>query len=175
VFEDESGFSLVSPLKCTWAPSGSTPVVRTLITHHKRVNAIGALCVSPLGRHMRLVFSLQRKNVNGKQIIIFLRKLLKRIQGQILLVWDNHPIHSRRKIVQSFIHNHPRLHIECFPKYAPEINPAEGIWMQAKEQTAGTAPYNVDELHKNVYRAVRRTAKSQRLMRACIGASAIRL
>lgn len=164
----------MSPLKYTWAPLGQTPVVRTLITHHKRVNAIGAVCVSPKGRRLRLVLSLQRRNVTGIQIIAFLHKLLDRVQGTIVLVWDNHPIH-RRKIVKAFIESQKRLHIESFPSYAPELNPAEGIWTQATEQTAGTAPRDVTQLHTNVYRALQRTAKSQKLMRACIAASAIKL
>lgn len=140
-FEDESGFSLVSPLKRTWSPRGHTPVVRTLISHHKRVNAIGALLITPGGRRIRLVSQLHRKNVTGKQIVVFLTKLLRSVAGQIVLVWDNHPIHLRN-IVKQFIANHDRLHVFAFPAYAPELNPAEGIWTQAKEFTAGTAPHH---------------------------------
>ena len=165
-FEDESGFSLVSPLKGTWAPRGQTPVIRSQISHHKRVNAIGALLVTPGGRCLRLFSQLLRKNVDGKHVLAFLKKLLRAIKGPIVWVWDNHPIHGR-KLVKAFIAQHPRLHVYHFPSYAPELNPAEGVWAQAKEYTAGSAPHHIRELHRNVYAAVKRTANSPRRLRAC--------
>jgi putative transposase len=165
-FEDESGFSLVSALKHTWAPQGQTPVIRTQISHHQRVNALGALLVTPGGRCLRLLSRLQRKNINGKHVVAFLKKLLGAIKGQIALVWDNHPIHVR-KLVKAFITQHPRLHVFYFPAYAPELNPVEGVWTQAKEATAGSAPHHVQELHRNVYAVLKHIANSPRRLRAC--------
>jgi hypothetical protein len=43
--KDESGFSLVSPLKRTWSPRGQTPVTRTSLNHHQRLNLFGAVLV----------------------------------------------------------------------------------------------------------------------------------
>lgn len=149
-------------------------MVRTQISHHKRVNAIGTLLISPGGRHYRLISQLHRKNISGVQIVRFLAKLLKRVPGSIVLVWDNHPIH-KRKIVQQFIKKHDRLYVSSLPAYAPELNPSEGIWTQSKEYTAGTMPHHIDQLHRNVYAAVKRTANSQALMRACVLASGLRL
>lgn len=71
------------------------------------------------------------------------------MRSQIVMLWDNHPIHQR-KTVTEFITKHPRLHVYNFPAYAPEVNPTEGVWAQSKESTAGTAPRNLDELHRNV-------------------------
>ncbi len=166
MFEDESGFSLVSPLKGTWAPRGQTPVIRTQISHHQRINALGVLLVSPGGRCLRLFSRLQRKNINGKHVVAFLKKLLRTIKGSIVLVWDNHPIHVR-KLVKAFIAQQPRLHVFYFPSYAPELNPVEGVWTQAKEATAGSAPHHLQELHRNVYAAIQHIANSPRLLRAC--------
>lgn len=166
VLEDESGFSLVSPLKGTWAPRGQTPVIRTQISHHQRINAVGALLVSPGGQCLRLFSRLQRKNINGKHVVAILKKLLRTIKGPIVLVWDNHPIHVR-KLVKAFIAQQPRLHVFYFPSYAPELNPVEGVWTQAKEATAGSAPYHLQELHRNVYTAIKHIANSPRLLRAC--------
>jgi putative transposase len=166
IFEDESGFSLVSPLKCSWAPRGQTPVIRTQISHHKRVNAIGALLVTPGGRRLGLFSRLRCGTINGQKILAFLKQLLRRVRGEIVLVWDNHPIHTRR-LVKAFIAGQPRLHVFHFPSYAPELNPVEGLWTQAKEATAGTAPHHIQEVHRKVYKDLKRTANSQRLLRAC--------
>lgn len=166
MFEDESGFSLVSALKCTWAPRGQTPVLQTQISHHKRVNALGALLVTPGGRRLRMLSRLRCSTFNGKHILEFLQKLLRALPGQIVLVWDNHPIHTRR-LVKAFVARHPRLHVFHFPAYAPELNPVEGVWTQAKESTAGSAPHHIQELHRKVYRVLKRTANSQRHLHAC--------
>jgi len=166
VFEDESGFSLVSALKCTWAPRGQTPVIRTEISHHQRVNALGALLVTPGGRRLRMLSHLRCRTLNGQHILGFLKKLLRTVPGQIVLVWDNHPIHTRR-LVKAFLARQPRLHVFHFPPYAPELNPVEGIWTQAKESTAGSAPHHLQELHRRVYHALKHTANSQRCLQAC--------
>jgi transposase len=156
----------VSPLKSTWAPCGETPVIRTQISHHKRVNALGAVLVTPQGRRMRLFTQLRCSTVNGRTILAFLKQLLRRVPGEIVLIWDNHPIH-RRRLVQDLIAGQSRLHVFQLPSYAPELNPVEGLWTQAKEATAGSAPHHIQELHRQVYQVIKRIANSQRLLWAC--------
>jgi hypothetical protein len=45
ILADDGGFSLVSPLKHSWAPKGHTPRLRTSLSHHTRLYMIGALLV----------------------------------------------------------------------------------------------------------------------------------
>lgn len=137
------------------------------------MNVIGALCVTADGRRVRLRTRLHRRNVTGEEVIAFLRHLLGQTRGSLLLVWDNAPIHERRKVRQ-FIGAQPRLHVENFPRYAPELNPVEFVWTQVVEYTAGTAPASVGELRGNVQAALRRTRRSQRRMQACLKASALK-
>jgi putative transposase len=170
VFVDESGFSLVSLLKRTWAPRGQTPTIRTSIEHHERVNLIGALCVSPRKRKIKLHLQSYRRSLSGDEVIAFLKHLLRCITGPIVLVWDKHPIHSRRK-VQAFLAHHPRLHVYEFPTSAPELNPTELVWTQVNEYTASTAPHNGTELRANVLAGVARTRHSPVRLWACIFAS----
>jgi len=127
---------------------------------------MGAVLVTPGGRHLRLFCRLHCGTINGQRILVFLKQLLRRVPGEIVLVWDNHPIHTRR-LVKAFIASQPRLHVFHFPSYAPELNPVEGVWTQAKEATAGTAPYHIQQLHRNVYQVIKRIANSQRLLQAC--------
>lgn len=167
VFEDESGFSLVSPLKCTWAPRGQTPTLRTSISHHERLNIIGALLVTPSGRRIRLHAHSYRNNLTGDEIIAFVQDVLHSTPGPIVWVWDNHPIH-RRAGVRRFLAGHERLQVYCFPTCAPELNPAEGIWTQTSEYTANTAPRNANELAHRVHTGLARTRNSQQRLWACI-------
>lgn len=100
-------------------------------------------------------------------MIRFLRQILNRVSGPIVLVWDRHPIH-KRKAVQEFLATHKRLHMSYFPVAAPELNPAEFIWTQISQHTAGTAPHHGKELENNVFSAVARIRASQKRLRACL-------
>ena len=171
MLEDESGFSLVSPLKRTWAPRGQTPVIRTSLNHHQRLNLLGAILVPHDGKkQLRLTIRSYTCSLTGVQVIGFLKQLLRIISGKIVLVWDNHPIHQR-KLVEDFILNEPRLHVYWFPTCAPELNPAEFIWTQLKEHTASTAPCNMLELRHNIFSGVAKIRTSPSRLRYCLSAS----
>jgi len=71
-------------------------------------------------------------------------------------------------MVQDFLAAHKRLHMFYFPVAAPELNPAEFIWTQTAEYTAGTAPHNAKELQKNIFSAVARIRVSQKRLQACL-------
>ncbi len=160
----------MSPLKRTWAPRGQTPTIRTSLQHNERVNLIGALCVTSAKRKIKLHLQSHGKSISGEQVIVFLRHLLRAIRGPIVLVWDKHPIHGRRK-VKGFLAQHPRLHVYPFPTSAPELNPAEGVWTQISESTASSAPHDGAELRRNVFAAIARTRRSQHRLWACVFAS----
>ena len=40
----------------------------------------------------------------------------------------------------------PRLHLEWFPGYAPELNPDEWVWAHFKTQLANGHPETLDDL-----------------------------
>ena len=170
VLEDESGFSLVSPLKRSWSPRGHTPTLRTSLAHHQRLNLLGALLVSPAGRKIKLAIRSYRHSLCGEQVIAFLEQLLRAVPGEIVLVWDNHPIH-KRQLVQEFIAQHPRLHVYHFPTCAPELNPVEFVWTQVSEYTANFAPHNMTELSTKVWKGVARTRNSPKRLAACLAGS----
>jgi transposase len=158
---------LVSPLKRTWAPRGETPTVRTSISHHDRLNIISALLVLPNGKQFKLNLRSYWNSLTGKETVEFLKQLLGCTSGNIILVWDNHPIH-KRKMVQEFLATQKRLIVYWFPTAAPELNPAEYIWAQISEYTAGTAPHNRAELQTNVRTGIARTRRSQKRLRSCL-------
>ncbi len=163
---------MVSPLKRTWAPRGETPVLRTSIEHNERLNLIGAICLTPSQRKLNVYLQSHWESLNGEHVITFLEHLLRQVRGPIVMVWDKHPIHRRRK-VQAFLAAHPRLHVYPFPTCAPELNPAEFVWTQVSEYTANTAPHNKAELSHNVRAGIARTRRSQRRLWACICASGL--
>lgn len=163
---------MVSALKRTWSPRQQTPVVKTSLSHRDRANIVGAVAISPNCKKLELQTRLYRRTITGEQILVFLKTLLRRFKGPIVLVWDNHGIHGRQ-IVKQFVTQHKRLHVYNLPKHAPELNPTEGVWAQLENWTAGKAPLSIDQLVKDLRTGTHRIRRSQRLLRACPLASGL--
>ena len=70
---------------------------------------------------------MQEHAFNGRDIVRFLKHLLRRITGKLLLIWDGLPAH-RGQVVKQFLRQGAakRLHLERLPGYAPDLNPDEG-------------------------------------------------
>jgi transposase len=66
---------------------------------------------------------------------------------------------------------HPRLRLEEFPAYAPELNPAEYVWAQTDRALANSAPMDVAQLNGLLRPLVRRIRRAPPLLWACIHAS----
>jgi len=153
----------------TWAPKGSTPIVR-YVYKHDRISAISALAVSPKRRRLALYLHLRTHNLTGLDVRVFLTHLLRHLRGPVVLLWDRGTIHRRSEVTQ-WIRRHPRLQVEPFPAYAPELNPAEYVWNQADRALANSAPTDVVQLHGMLRHSVRRIRGSQTLLWSCIYAS----
>lgn len=169
VFADESGFLLIPNLKRTWAPKGETPIIRHSFRRTK-VSAMTALAVSPKRKQIALYLQLRSHNFKGRDVQRFLKYLLKHLRGPILLLWDGNPVH-RDAQVQHWIARHPRLQVEEFPGYAPELNPAEYVWMHADSDLANGIPEELADLMTALTKSKRRLRRSQDLLWACIYAS----
>jgi len=74
-----------------------------------KISTIGALSVSPKGKHLALYLQFHRRNLNGLEVKAFLGELLKHLRGEIILWWDRSPIHIKRKEVSEFLRQHPRM------------------------------------------------------------------
>jgi len=84
-----------------------------------------------------------------------------------MLLWDGGSIH-RGPALAELLARHPRLHVECFPAYAPELNPDEQVWNHFKAELANGCPLTVDYLMADLIRIARCTRRSSRLLRGFI-------
>jgi len=153
----------------TWAPRGETPATHCWFGHD-RVSTISGLTVSPRRRHVGLYWKLHDSNVRGKQVREFLRHLLRHLRGRVVAILDGNSTHKGAE-TREFLRSHPRLRIEYLPGYAPELNPDEGVWNQAKKGLAGGRPRDMGDLRRNVGSQLRRLRRSQARLRACFHAS----
>ena len=169
IFLDESGFLLIPNVKRTWAPAGRTPTIRYCFKHTK-ISAISALAVSPKRKHIALYLQFRRRSFKGPDVKCFLQHLLKHVRGPIILLWDRGRIHRHHE-VKAWCQAHPRLQVEEFPGYAPELNPAEYVWCQSDSALANSMPEELDELKTMLVATKRRLLRSQNLVWSCIYAS----
>jgi transposase len=134
VFEDESGVSLLPPVRATWAPRGHTPVLRHRF-NYKRLSLAGALVYEPDGSHAHLVFQLRPGAYNTESLIHFLEALHEHEQHRsIHLIWDGLPAHRSRCMTDWLNRQRDWLTVERLPGYAPELNPTEQVWGNVKSQ-----------------------------------------
>ena len=87
VWVDEAGFYLLPMAVRTWALRGQTPVLPVPLTRDHRSAISG---IMPDGR-----LFLQGRSISytAAAVVGFLRVLLRKIKGKLLLIWDGSPIH----------------------------------------------------------------------------------
>lgn len=150
----------------TWAPRGQTPLVRHRYQRDK-ISAISALTVSPRRLQCGLYLHFHAANITHVEVAIFLRDLLRHIRGHIMLLWDGGSVH-RGAGVAELLARHPRLHVERFPAYAPELNPDELVWNHLKHRLANGSPDTVEELLADLEDESRALRKTSDLLRAFV-------
>jgi len=166
VFIDESGFLLIPSVRKTWSPVGQTPLLRYRY-RHDRISAISGIAVSPKRFHCTLYCHLYEDNIQGEEVLTFLRHLLRQIRGHLIVLLDNGAVH-RGDPVQELLARTRRLHLVPFPAYAPELNPDEGVWNHIKRTLANGRPDTQTELMDVLADEVCRLAASPPLLRGCI-------
>ena len=166
VFIDESGFLLIPSVRKTWSPVGQTPIVHHRY-RHDRISAISGIAVSPKRFHCTLYCHLYEDNIQGEEVALFLRHLLRQVPGHLIVLLDNSKTH-RGDLVEELLARTSRLHLESFPPYAPELNPDEGVWNHLKKSLANGRPDTQSELMDVLCEEICRMSASQTLLRGCI-------
>src|SRR6266568_5432180 len=132
VWVDEAGFYLLPMAVRTWAPRGQTPILRVKLTYD-HLSAISG--ITPDGH---LFMQVRPASFDTAAVVGFLRVLMRKISGPIVVIWDGATIHRGHEI-SDFLKRGAakRLHLEQLPGYAPDLNPDEGIWNYLKRVELG--------------------------------------
>jgi len=167
VFVDEAGFMLAPLVRRTWALRGHTPII-TVAEPHDRISVIGAMTISPARRHFGFYYQLLADNVNfhGDSVVAFVNQIHSRLLGPITILWDTIQIHHDRA-VENYLSMHPRISIEPFPPYAPELNPVDYVWSYVKyDRMANYCPANLTELRKRIEEEFRNVQRQPQLLQS---------
>ena len=113
----------------TYALHGQTPVLRVKLARD-HLSAIGGITQTG-----RLFMQMQERAYKAEDVVRFLRMLLRKIPGKLLIIWDGSPIH-RAEAIKQFLTSPmgKRVHLERLPGYAPELNPQELVWNLLKRR-----------------------------------------
>lgn len=147
----------------TYAPRGQTPVLRVKLTRD-HLSSIGG--ITPKGR---LFLQMQERAYNAEDIVQFLRLLLRKISGKLLIIWDGSPIH-RAEVVKQFLSSPmgKRVHLERLPGYAPEINPQEQVWnLLTRRELKNLCCRDLAHLGQEVIRAKERLRHRHEILQRC--------
>jgi len=116
---------LTPTVRRTWAPAGCTPLIRHHFTND-RISVIAGISVSPTRGRLGLLGMFFWDNIAQDGVVVFLHEVLRHPRGHVFALLDNSNIHKGFPLRAS-CRKFPRLHLEYFPAYAPELNPEEGI------------------------------------------------
>jgi transposase len=151
----------------TWAPEGQTPIHRHRQGRRDKISVISGISLSPKRQQLGLYYLLFFDNIGQQEVCVFLQELLRHLRGPVIVLLDNSSTHKGEPLLK-LLHQHPRLSIEYFPSYAPQLNPDEGVWSLAKRDLANSCPKNVDELMEDILRSIERIKVSPEKLRGCI-------
>jgi hypothetical protein len=165
VFFDESGISLIPPVRRTWSQRGRTPILRHRMAW-KRASMAAALGYRPDGTKARLCFHLQADRYDTDTLIGVLDQLKGFYAGQrVVLLWDGLSAHWSHKMRAHLALQHDWLTVERLPAYAPELNPVEGLWANLKgAELANFAGDTVAEVADQAQHGIQRVCDSDSLV-----------
>jgi transposase len=163
IWVDEAGFYLLPMAVRTWAPRGQTPILRVKLTRD-HLSAISGITLDG-----RLFMQVRSDSYDAEAVVSFLRVLLRKISGKIVLIWDGSPIHRAHEI-KDFLKRGAakRLHLEQLPGYAPDLNPDEGIWNYLKRVELGNVCCSdLQQLYREIIRAKERLRHKKEIIKSC--------
>lgn len=158
---DEAGCYLLPAVVLTYAPRGQTPQIAATVGHDHLAVISG---VTPQGQ---LFTQIYQGSITGPRVVRFLRHLQRCLPGPLIVIWDGASIHGSEEVKQ-FLAAQPGAPIllVSLPGYAPELNPAEGVWHTLKDkELANAACIDVPQLRQELGRAIRRLRCRPELIR----------
>jgi putative transposase len=128
-------------------------VVRVTGKGYGRVALAGLVCTKP-GERTRLIYRRlvrrgrpgEAKGFGPREFSRLLDATHQQLGGSLVLVWDNDRRHLSRAMRTAIEARSRWLTVFHLPAYAPELNPAEGLWANLKRGLANLAPRDTDQL-----------------------------
>ena len=102
--------------------------------------------------------------INVEITNLFLRRFSQEIPAGVhaVMIWDQAGFHTGKYLIVP-----ENITVVRLPPYAPELNPDEGVWANAKARLANGRPDDLPALYQRLYSALRGLRQSQPRLRRC--------
>ncbi|MCL4529211.1 MAG: transposase [Chloroflexi bacterium] len=144
MFEDEFGISYTESVSTPWAPRGQTPYLKRVGKYRREISTMAGLTVS--GKIYKKHFE---GSINSIKLIQGLEHFRRQIRRPFILIWDRSRTH-RSKLMKGYLAQHPEIHIEFLPAYAPEVNPEEFCHGNVKRKVKNAIFTSQPEIRKKL-------------------------
>ena len=179
-FEDEAGQGLRPPKGHTWAPRGARPVVRVRGAGGGRVSIAGVACYRP-GDRPRLFYQLrvyrrrkgEAKGFGWSDYRDLIIATHRQLAAPLVWCWDNLNVHLAPGLAGFAADNKDWLRVYRLPAYAPELNPAEGIWSLLKRSIVNFAAADLDGLVRILKRKLKKIQYRPHLIDGCLATTGL--
>jgi transposase len=149
-FEDEAGVRLENRSGRTWGLRGHRPEIPA---PKGKGGCNACAIVTPQGT---LKFSLTEAHLDSEHFIEFLKFLITGRKRPLILLVDRATFHNSTAVRRWVRQHRSRLRIFFLPKGAPELNPAEQVWNETKNNTVERQPVkNKKDLQKRFRSALK--------------------
>jgi transposase len=155
----------------TWAPRGKTPVLVHRHRNWTRISAAAFVCYRWDGCRARLYVHLRPGSYNEESLIEVLKDARRHFRGEkVLLLWDGLSCH-KSNLMRSYLEGQSSwLTVERLPAYAPDLNPAEGLWANLKgKELANRCDLEIADTVPAARLGISRVGRHQQLLFAFLG------
>jgi transposase len=159
-FADEAGVRSDYHAGTTWAPCGTTPIVRAT------GRRFGLNMISAVSARGDFRFMLHEGSVTALVFRTFLQRLMAGAKQPVFLVVDGHPIHKAKLVSEYVAEQEGRLKLIVLPPYSPQLNPDEQVWGYLKTRVAKQLPQNKEDPKARVLAVLRRIQKLPALVQS---------
>jgi transposase len=174
-FEDETGQGLRPPKGRTWALRGSRPVVRVRGRGNGRANVAGVVCFRP-GQRPHLLYKLhvyhgrkgEPKSFTWSEYRDLILAAHQQLDAPLVWCWDNLNVHLAHELADFAAEHQEWLWIFQMPTYAPELNPAEGIWSLLRRSMANFLATDLGGLVRIIKRKLKKIQYRPYLINGCL-------
>jgi transposase len=88
-------------------------------------------------------------SINAEKLIVGLEHIRRHMNKPFILIWDRSRTH-RSNLVKTYLADHPEIHREYLPPYAPELNPEEYCHGNVKRRMKNGIYHSKSEIRKNL-------------------------
>lgn len=134
-WEDEAGVRSNDQRGRSYSPKGQTPSAPHSGRQRRRVNYIASISNSGLVRFMLYV-----QNFDGPLYLRFLARLVRGRKRKLFIIVDRHSVHTRKLVKEWLEAHHKEIELFYLPAYSPELNPAEYLNNDVKQQVHSQPP-----------------------------------